>query len=226
MRQTGGPPAGVTDVHGRRPRGDGRGGDSLPSWLTVAALRTELLFAPRPCSPLGVGPRSRANLARALDEAGPAGVLVLGFCGGLRASLSPGDLLLADRVVDAEGEVQIAPDEVARASRLVSSAHVESLVTVSRTADPGQKARLGLTAAGCDMESSFLARELVARELPFVIVRVVLDALWEDLPSGLSSVLWAPRAIACARRLGGAAHALLDGRSPCPDRRHHIRGRP
>jgi hypothetical protein len=179
-------------------------------WSVAAALRTELLFAPCPRIVLGIGSRACASLTSWLDPTPPRGVLLAGFCGGLRASLAAGDLVLADRVSDAEGEVTLAPNAVAWAAALLPDAHVGSLVTVSHVAALEEKARLGLASLVVDMESAPLARELAARGVPFLTLRVVLDALWEEVPSGLGRVTWSARALTCARRLGLAARLLAN----------------
>ena len=172
--------------------------------LTVAALRTELLFAPRPRAALGVGERAPARLAEILDKERPAGVLVVGFCGASRAGLSPGDLVLADSA----GEVRVPQELVTRAKAALAGVKVGPVATVGAPAGPEEKARLAPDALAVDMESAHLARELSSRGLPFLILRCVLDALWEDL-SARPAAFWAGRALSCARRLGRGAQALI-----------------
>lgn len=175
--------------------------------VTVAALRTELLFVPRPRLRVGVGTGARARLARWLDRHPTGGVMVVGFCGGTRAALRPGDLILADTLTAGEEEVPVSPALLTRAGAVFPAAHVGPVATVDAPADPGDKARLGVDALAVDMESAHLARELTARATPFLVVRVVLDALWENVSAG-PHLRWAGRAVGCARRLGQAAAAL------------------
>jgi len=176
--------------------------------LVVGALRTELLLVPRPRLSVGVGRPGRAALAERLDRIRPPRVVLLGFCGGLRSSLAPGDLILGDFVIDRDGVLRLPPEEVARAAEALPWARVGGLVSVDHPADPAEKVRLGIDALGVDMESGPLCRELVARGIPFLLVRAVLDAAWEEIRPAPRHVLWAGRALACARRLGVAARAL------------------
>ncbi len=172
--------------------------------LTVAALRTELLFAPWPRAALGMGQKARARLRRILEGERPAGVLVVGFSGAARASLPVGALVLAD---SARG-VRVPDGLLERARKALPEAEVGPVATVESPAAPAEKARLSADALAVDMESGYLAAELSSRGIPFLVVRCVLDALWEDVTSGLK-FRFARRALVCARRLGQAAGALV-----------------
>jgi nucleoside phosphorylase len=183
--------------------------------VTVGALRTELLFVPGPRRALGVGQGAATRLARWLADRRPDGVLVVGFCGGLRGHLTPGALVLADRVVGEAAAIPVGEELVERARAAVPGAEVGALITAAGLVGPREKAILGIEALGVDLESAPLARELSGWGIPFLVVRVVLDALWEELPRRGQAFLWVRRALACARRLGAAARALtpvLEGR--------------
>lgn len=184
--------------------------------LTVAALRTELVFAPRPRAAVGVGRKARAGLVRALNRWKPEGVVVIGYCGGLRAGLHPGTLILAERVVGPEGTVRVGGSILARAKALVPKAAFGPIVTIETPAEPAKKAVLGIDALGVDLESAHLVRELFRRGIPFVVARIVLDAVWEEIPNRMLILGWALRALRCSRRLGDTAvrlsWALKEGR--------------
>ncbi|HAZ30027.1 TPA: hypothetical protein DCY65_00420 [Candidatus Acetothermia bacterium] len=176
--------------------------------VTVAALRTELLFVPRPRVQVGVGAEAAGRLRRWLNGKGPRAALVVGFSGAARAGLAAGTVVLAASIVsDGADPVSLDGVLVARAQEALPKAVVGPVATVDRPAGPAEKARLGVDALAVDMESSPLARELSDRGIPFLVVRVVLDELWEDVFSG-PRARWAGQAIACARRLGAAAAAL------------------
>lgn len=175
--------------------------------VTVAALRTELLFAPRPWLWVGVGAGARGRLARWLDRHPTRGVVIVGFCGGTRAALRPGDLVLAAAVATEGQEIAASQTLLELARVALPEAHVGGVATVEAPADPVAKARLGVDALAVDMESAHLAQEFSERGIPFLVLRVVLDALWEDVSAGLR-IRWAGRAMGCARRLGQAAAAL------------------
>jgi len=171
--------------------------------LTVAALRTELLFAPRPRAALGVGGAAADRLAKLLKRNRPSAVLVVGFCGATRASLSPGTLVLASAV---DGTA-LPEGLVERARANLPGVEVGPLVTVEAPASPAEKARLSPDALAVDMESAHLAGELSSQGIPFLILRCVLDALWEEISAGMR-LRWARRALLCARRLGQGARTL------------------
>ena len=176
--------------------------------VAVAALRTELLFV-RGCPRVrtGIGPGARERLARALERIRPRAAVILGFCGATRARLAPGTLILATSLRRGEEELAIPEEIVAAAREGLPGAQAGTMVTVDGMADAAEKARLSLDAVAVDMESFHLAVALRERGIPFLVVRCVLDPLWEDL-SQRSNVLLAPRALRCARRLARAMRTL------------------
>ncbi len=176
--------------------------------MVVAALRTELLFVRGPKAALGVGSRARATLAGLLRERGPRAVAVVGYAGGLRSDLRPGALVLADRVLDEEGVVEVDDKLLRRAQSRLPGAEVGPLFTDRDLTSPKAKAKLARRALAVDMETSFLARELRARDIPFLAARVILDTAEEEVGLGWRTVLWTGRALRCSWILGRAAEAL------------------
>ncbi len=176
--------------------------------VTVAALGTELLFAPRPRLRVGVGAQAGGRLRAWLAGHKPGGALVVGFSGSTRAGLGAGTVVLVEGIL-ADGSDPVLVDRalVARARDVLPGAVVGPVASVPRIADPAEKARLGLDALAVDMESAHLARELSGRRIPFLVLRVILDELWEDV-AGRPRVRWAGRALGCAVTLGRAAGAL------------------
>ncbi|MGD9840843.1 MAG: hypothetical protein AB7U87_03980 [Candidatus Bipolaricaulis sp.] len=182
--------------------------------LTVAALGTELLFAPRPQLRAGVGAGGRGRVGAWLSEHRPAGAVIIGFSGATHASLGAGSLVLVEGIVsDGRDPIPLDRALIVRAQRALPGATVGAVATVAQPADPAEKARLGLDALAVDMESAHLAEEFAGRGIPFLVVRVILDELWEDVSQ--FPVRWTGRAVAAARKLGQAASALvpiLEGR--------------
>ncbi|HDC92261.1 MAG TPA: hypothetical protein ENF15_00655 [Candidatus Acetothermia bacterium] len=175
--------------------------------VAVAALRTELLFVRgMPRIVVGMGPRSRERLAEALGRLRARGAVVLGFCGATHARLAPGSLILASSIRHGAEEIEVSGGLIAAAGKRLPAAEIGPVYTADRIADPPEKARLSLFAMGVDMESFHLAQELRARRVPFLILRCVLDTLWEDVSH--RSLRFVGRAISCARRLGRAAEVL------------------
>ncbi|MBC7169868.1 hypothetical protein H5T54_02885 [Candidatus Bipolaricaulota bacterium] len=181
----------------------------------MAALRTELLFAPRPRLRVGMGAQAGDRLRAWLDGHEPAGALVIGFSGATRAGVGAGTVLLAAEILgNGSDPIPLDSARVAKAKGALPDAVAGAVATVTGPAAPADKARRGVDALAVDMESAHLARELARRGTPFLVVRVVLDELWEDV-LGSPRIRWARRALACARRLGRAAAALrpvLEGR--------------
>lgn len=183
--------------------------------VTVAALRTELLFAPRPRLCVGVGAKARDNLRRWLASHRPTGAVVVGFSGAARAEVRAGTVVLASAIASpGQPPLELDPALVAQARETLPEAAVGPVATVAGKTGPADKARLGLDALAVDMESAGLAREFREQGIPFLVVRVILDALWEDAFAPLP-VRWARRAMVGSHRLGRAARAVrpvLEGR--------------
>ena len=115
-----------------------------------------------------------------------------GFCGGLRPELRSGDLVLAD-VIRHRGEEILVASDLLRRARGALDAHaarsgtrpvqVGACETAGDIVDGAAKRTLaeggGLSV---DMESGPLARWSRRWEIPFLVLRVVLDPLDADLP--------------------------------------------
>lgn len=176
--------------------------------MVVAALRTELLFVRGPKAALGVGEKAREGLHRVLARSAPRGVAIVGYAGGLRPELPASAVVLADRVLDEETVVPVDPELLAKAKKRLPMAWVGPVFTDRELTRRERKALLGERALAVDMETSFLARELAARGIPFLVARVILDSQKEEAPKGWRQVFWAARALRCSWTLGKAAEAL------------------
>ncbi|MCI0683124.1 MAG: hypothetical protein L0Y71_13565 [Gemmataceae bacterium] len=135
-------------------------------------------------SGVGGGPTRRALdwlLNRpTIDEAPftPSFVLCAGFAGALHASVSVGDVILANEVVDLDGQrwsaVESIPPPPLRGGRLRGG----RLLTSSRfVGDPAEKLALGEQhgALAVDMESAAFARRCHERGVPWACLRVISD---------------------------------------------------
>lgn len=155
--------------------------------------------------------RAGCGVSLLLGESPASLVIGAGAAGALVPSLRAGEIVVAARVVDAEGDAP--PPEagwVARATAL--GARPATFVTVARPmTSPEEKREVALrfgipdsTAATVDMESAAWARAAAGRGIPSVILRAVSDTLEEDLPGFLPSCLSADGSVdraAVARRL-------------------------
>lgn len=181
----------------------------------LAALRTELLFVRPPRLCVGVAARRWPSIAVLLDRQRPDAVLLVGFSAALRADLAPGDLVLASEVRN-EKRAQPHAGWLERARVALPQAKFGPVHTVDRILTGADKADLGIDALVADMESAKLVAGLEALGVPWLTVRVVLDALWEELPEGIGRTKWAGRALACARRLGEASRRLASAMAEVP----------
>jgi len=140
----------------------------------------------------------------------PAWVISSGFAGGLTDAVGRHDLLIADHVVDTAGnelklEIQIDSEALAGLPRV----HVGRLVSADRVVRlPDEKRSLGRTfqALAVDMETFGVAEVCLRRRVPFLAVRVIVDAVGDRLPPDVDYLL---RQKSLGARLGAAFGALM-----------------
>ncbi|HPQ80259.1 MAG TPA: hypothetical protein PLZ86_00855 [bacterium] len=123
--------------------------------------------------------------------------LHVGYCGGADPNGEPGDLIIAQEVVDSATGDRFATSKtlVSKAEALCRDrnlrARTGSLVTTDRVVEmPHEKAFVGTQHGACaiDMESADLARACKNGGVPFLVVRSVLDPLDASLPDMGDSV--------------------------------------
>jgi adenosylhomocysteine nucleosidase len=155
--------------------------------------------------------RAAASVSFLLSEF-PVSLLVgAGAAGALSSSLRAGEIVVATRVVDEQGDAP--PPDASLASRAAAlGAKPATFVQVSSPIcsskeKGGLASRLGLAVsdpAVVDMESAAWAREAASRGVPFLLLRTVSDTFEEDLPGFLSSCLSSEGSVdraAVARRM-------------------------
>lgn len=126
----------------------------------------------------------------AMDRTGGAdGLISAGTAAGLKPALPPGTILLPERVgTDGDHEYPVHPSWHAQLFAVLSGlAEIETglLVSVPQVlTDPAAKKRLHARtgAVAADMESASLAAAASGRRLPFVVLRVVMDAAEDRVP--------------------------------------------
>ncbi len=138
---------------------------------------------------------SAARTARAYNQSleliaeGCQGLVSFGTAGGLMPDLEPGALVLADSVVRDDGKVfQASKPWLERMEKAVDGlgAVTGAAIAGSDTvvANPEAKRVLAAktSAVAVDMESHAVARAAEEAGVPFLVVRVVADALGRTLP--------------------------------------------
>ncbi|MBN2475588.1 MAG: hypothetical protein JXB62_13330 [Pirellulales bacterium] len=158
----------------------------------------------------GAGREAAARATEALiDGHQPQWVLSAGFAGGLNPDLKRNDVLMVDRVSDTAGnelaiDLKVDPATLAR----TPGVHVGRLLTADRVVRlPDEKRALGgqYDALAVDMETFAVAEVCRRRQVRFLAVRVVNDAVDETLPHDVEYLL---SQTTRAARLGAAAGAL------------------
>lgn len=167
----------------------------------------------------GVG---QAAAARATAEIikfyRPQRVISAGFAGGLTDALRRGHLLLVDEVVDAHGgrlSTGIKLDTQSIAG--LRGVHFGRLLTVDRILrDPAERRRLAEqhAAVACDMEAYAVAAACRDSQVPFMAVRVISDAVDDELPPEIEHLL---AQTSLAGKLGAATGAVLKRFSAAKD---------
>lgn len=178
----------------------------------------------------GPGPARARAAAEAAVEAGVSGLISWGLAAGLDPELPPGRVVLATTVIDSGGDEVVAASDwrLAVAGALSPSMAVTTgrmLQVDAPILEVAAKSRLwdSWRALAADMESAAIGQ--VAKELgvPFLVVRVIVDAAADAVPPAAvialagSGIAW-PRVLAAllkspaeipalARLAGNAAKA-------------------
>lgn len=187
--------------------------------LVAAPLRLEALAIRAGARRLrihktGMG-RERSYAAVAKLQSDPAAALVvMGVCGGLDEGCEPGDVIIAEELLDGEqpldrrlGCASAEPLAEALEHRgiMVRRGRVVSVARIAH----GEK-RVELRERGAivvDMESAWLAAG--ARGRPFAVIRVVADTPSREVTRPLLTLAGAGRAALSLRRVAAAFEGLV-----------------
>lgn len=160
-------------------------------------------------SGVGLDKARRATAAVILGHK-PRWVLSAGFAGGLQPELAKGDFVMVDKIVDTAGkqlsiDLHIDADQMRRHPGL----HVGRILSVDRLIPkPKEKASLGQqhSALSVDMESIAVAEACRAERVRFLGVRIISDAVDEELPAELSVIITRSNTV---RKMGSAFGSLM-----------------
>ena len=176
--------------------------ETAASVAVIAALAMEwapldALLMASPTPPIrvyqcGIGRERAHDAANAALSAGASALVSWGVAGALVPELSPGTILLPQQVLTRDGE-ELATDsrwrmEVCRALQPMYAVHGGSLLDareVLSTRDAKARVAQASGAIAVDMESAAVGRAAAGAGKPFVVLRVVVDALADTLPRGV-----------------------------------------
>ncbi len=187
--------------------------------LVMAPLRLEALAIRAGARRLrihktGMGRARSQESVRLLQSDPAAALVVMGVCGGLEEDCEPGDVVIADELLDGErpgGERIACPAAQPLAEALERrgvAVRCGGVVSVARIAH-GEK-RVELRERGAivvDMESAWLAEG--ARGRPFAVIRVVADTPSREVTRPLLTLAGAARAALSLRRVAATFEGLV-----------------
>jgi adenosylhomocysteine nucleosidase len=137
----------------------------------------------------GARPDMAEAQAARLADSGATALLSIGLAGALAPDLSPGDLLVPERILAAG---QSFPTDAMLGSRLGLPVQPVALVGADTVvASPAAKARLykETGAAAVDMESHRVARVAANRAIPFLAIRIIADPADRAIPSAADGAI-------------------------------------
>jgi 4-hydroxy-3-methylbut-2-enyl diphosphate reductase len=155
---------------------------AAPGPVVAAPMRLEAWLIGRGAPGLavhrtGIGPHRSKAAVSALAAREPSPLIVMGLAGGLDRHSQPGEVIVADELLDTDGKRVACPGADALQRALLDSGIAVrrgAVVSVSRFAVGDERARLrDLGAIAVDMESVWLADGAAGSR--FGVVRVVAD---------------------------------------------------
>ena len=166
----------------------------------------------------GMGPKAATRMGeRVAGLAGGGPVVVAGFCGGLRAEIHTGDVIVASEV-RGPGAVLRLPSATAVAEMLRAAGltvHVGPIVASDRVALGGRRAQAAADGSlGVDMESYWLLENYADSGIQppdsVAVVRAVSDTAGEALFGGMLPTGWL-KAYRSLVRVGALLDRWADG---------------
>lgn len=162
----------------------------------------------------GVGAAAAARAATLLIEEGAGALVSWGCAAALDPRLKPGDLILPNRIIDADGLLlETSSDWRNRLfSRLAGRLSVYQDALAEGTAiiaTPAEKARIFAEtgAIALDMESAAIARAARRIEIPFLAIRTIADPAAMAVPTSVLAAQDETGKVRIPKVLG---HALLN----------------
>jgi adenosylhomocysteine nucleosidase len=141
----------------------------------------------------GIGAQAAALAARALVDAGVAGLMTFGLAGGLDPTLTAGSIVLPTEVLSRDNARRY-PTSAPWRERLAHILEAQRrivrgplLTSASAIGSPAEKqtAWRETGAVAVDMESAAVAAMAAEHDLPFISVRVVIDTAHDVVPAAV-----------------------------------------
>jgi adenosylhomocysteine nucleosidase len=170
-----------------------------------------LLGRPVAVAIAGTKPRQATRAAEALAFGhSPRLLVAAGFASGLSDRVRRGDLVVADSILGATREL-LQLDRTVSRDLLASTTnlHTGRLLTFEHPIDrPAEKRSMGVehAAMAADGQSLIVARVGRSENIPFLAVRVILDAVDDELPPEIRRLTSRKTA---AQRIGAVAGSLV-----------------
>ncbi len=144
----------------------------------------------------GIGAERSHAAGELLLSRGATGLVSWGFAAALDDGLKAGTVMLPQNVISATGESYPVTAEWHRQLHRVLPSRIpvatdsllESVTIVERT-DAKRRLARQTKAVAVDMESGALARLAIARNTPFVVVRVITDPVSSEIPQSVVRAL-------------------------------------
>ncbi|MGR9086335.1 MAG: phosphorylase family protein [Gammaproteobacteria bacterium] len=148
----------------------------------------------------GAGPENARSSAEQLVGLGAARLISWGCAAGLSASVRPGDLIVADRLVSDEGDsiaidsawrrhsIRLLNHRIGKKREVRSGTIAESRVLISGSRDKKQRHSIS-GAVALDMESGAVAKVARHHNIDFLSIRAIADPAAMDLPKAIGCSL-------------------------------------
>lgn len=141
----------------------------------------------------GAGADNARLASELLIKQGATRLISWGCAAALSASLKPGDLVLADTLIDADGiQIGVHPEWLDFSQSLLStqlklhSGRLAESLTLVASADDKKQLHSQTGAIALDMESVAIAKVARQHNAPFLAIRAIADPADMDLPKAVS----------------------------------------
>lgn len=159
----------------------------------------------------GVGAKAAANATDDVIAVNkPDWIVSAGFAGALTEGIQRGHVLMADDLVDAhDNHLSVGFNIASGVVQATRGLHLGRLLTIDRLIkSPDERRELGgrYGAAACDMETMSVAEACRRRQVRFLAVRVITDAVDDLMPTEIEGLT---KQKTIAGKLGAATGAVF-----------------